>query len=137
MDNIRIYSRALAASEVQNFACGTKSYLNCMGLISLINFNQNYSDVSGSGWGGQLVMNGQTTPVLGGSTTNPKDGTPVATFTGGARTGAYIQMNQRYFGIAMTFCADVQWTSFAYSWARIFDFANGSPNDVGREEKAN
>jgi len=126
---MRIYTRALSAADVYTIACGTKSYLNCVGLTTYINFNQNTSDVSGAGWFGTLVMNGQTTPVIGGNTLNPRDKTPVGTFTGGATTGAYIALQPRYFGVAMSFCADVQFTSFANSWARVFDFANGNPSN--------
>jgi hypothetical protein len=130
--NIRVYSRALSASDVNTISCGTKAYLDCAGIIALINFNNNASDVSGSGWLGNVIQNGQAQPVISSNVTNPKDGTPAAQFYGTATTGGYIALAPRWMGNAMSFCADVRFLSFGNTWQRILDFSNGANNNVRR-----
>jgi hypothetical protein len=130
MDNLRLYSRALSAADVQRIACGTRAYMDCMGLVANFNFNTNVSDVSGSGWLGNVIQNGQTQAVFSTNITNPKDGTPALQFYGNMTVGGYVALAPRWMGGAMTFCVDAQFQTFNYTWARIFDFSQGANLNV-------
>lgn len=121
VDDVRIYNKALSASEVQTLAAGTVATTppNTSGLVGEWNLENNANDISGSGINGTAV-NG---PVY---TTDHKEGNSSIQFNG---TNQYIDLkNPSQLPAAkaprsMSLWAKTNDVSASYRWAAAY----GSP----------
>lgn len=122
---MRMYNRVLSQTEVQSLLCRDRPSLDCVGVLALFDFEGSASDVSGAGWFGHVVRASQTDEVFT-DTGVSVDGSRALRLLG---QSAYVQLQPRMFGGAMSLCADVYYNSFT-SWSRLVDFANGAANGV-------